>query len=330
MKIRAYVRKHTERLEVERDDLKVSVLFPVRRTCAHLFSLFSRSLTFARFAIFTLALAHGTNAFCQNAAARAASPQSRLLLAIDEGGAANADAPDTIGRYEEFSQVVGKVLGLQLTIVAVRDRNLLLASLKRQSYVLLLARPNDVPAEAIRDYGYQPVVTEREPARALFIVKKDSPLKSIADVKGRSILTPDRYSNMWRVANAMLRDNKISMANEKVRAMHDDAAIGWSMESGFFDVGVINSISGVGRTWEKNGGRVIARSPDLPNMPLIASPGLSAAQIAKLRTALLALNSNENGQAVLKKIGITGFRETSSQEFLDFLKWLGDLEVDKR
>jgi len=251
------------------------------------------------------------------------------LLAIDEGGAASADSSETFRRHEEFSQIVSKVLGSPVTIVAVHDRNLLLDALKKQAYALLLARPNDVPAEAIRDYGYQPVVTEKEPARALFIVKKDSPLKSIADVKGNSILTPDRYSSIWRVANAMLRDNKISMANEKVRTMHDDAAIGWSLESGFFDVGVINSISGVGRTWEKNGGRVIARSPDLPNMPLIASPELSAAQVAKLRAALLALNSNENGQAVLKRIGLTGFRETSSQEFLDFLKWLGDLEVKR-
>ena len=170
---------------------------------------------------------------------------------------------------------------------------------------------------------------ERVPSQALFIVRKDSPLRSIADVKGKSIVTPDQYSNIWRVANAMLRDNKISMANEKVRTMHDDAAIGWSLESGFFDVGVINSISGVGRTWEKNGGRVIARSPDLPNMPLIASPELTAAQVAKLRAALLALNSNESGQAVLKRIGLTGFRETSSQEFLDFLKWLGDVEVKR-
>jgi len=293
-------------------------------------TLLSRNLTFARFAIFILALADSTNAFCQSAAARTANPQARLLFAIDEGGAANADATETLGRYEEFSLIVGQVLGSPVTTVAVRDRTLLLASLKRQSYALLFARPNDVPAEAIRDYGYQPVVTEKEPARALFIVRKDSPLKSIADVKGNSILTPDRYSNMWRVANAMLRDNKISMANEKVRTMHDDAAIGWSMESGFFDVGVINSISAVGRTWEKNGGRVIARSPELPNMPLIASPELSAAQIAKLRAALLALNSNKNGQTVLKKIGLTGFRETSSQEFLDFLKWLGDFEGDRR
>jgi len=280
-------------------------------------------------AIFTWALAGSTDAFCQNAAARAPSPQARLLLAIDEGGAASADSSETFRRHEEFSRIVGTVLGSPVTIVAVHDRSLLLDALKKQSYALLLARPNDVPAEAIRDYGYRPVVTEKEPARALFIVKKDSPLKSIADVKGNSILTPDRYSSIWRVANAMLRDNKISMANEKVRTMHDDAAIGWSLESGFFDVGVINSISSVGRTWEKNGGRVIARSPDLPNMPLIASPELTAAQVAKLRATLLALNSNESGQAVLKRIGLTGFRETSSQEFLDFLKWLGDLEVKR-
>ncbi len=292
-------------------------------------TLLSGSLRFARLAIFTLALAESTNAFCQNAAARAPSPQARLLLAIDEGGAASADSSETFRRHEEFSRIVSKVLGSPVTIVAVHDRNLLLDALKKQSYALLLARPNDVPAEAIRDYDYRPVVTEKEPARAFFIVKKDSPLKSIADVKGNSIVTPDRYSSIWRVANAMLRDNKISMANEKVRTMHDDAAIGWSLESGFFDVGVINSISAVGRTWEKNGGRIIARSRDLPNMPLIASPELTAAQVAKLRAALLALNSNESGQAVLKRIGLTGFRETSSQEFLDFLKWLGDLEVKR-
>jgi phosphonate transport system substrate-binding protein len=292
-------------------------------------TLLFRSLEIARFAIFTLALAAGTSALAQKTAAKAAAPPARLLLAINEGGAANANAGETFLRFQEFSEVVEKALGAPVSIIAVRDRNLLLDALKRHSYTLLLARPNDVPAEAIRDYGYQPVVAARESSQALFIVKKDSPLKSIADVKGMSIVTPDRYSNIWRIGNAMLRDNKISMKNEKVRAMRDQAAIGWSMENGFFDVAIINSVSGVGRTWEKNGGRVIARSPELPNMPLIASPDVSAAQIAKIRAALIAFDSNENGKAVLKKIGLTGFREASSQEFLDFLKWLGDLEVDK-
>src|SRR6266581_3278949 len=221
-------------------------------------SLLYQSLKFARFAVFSLALGAGTSALAQKPAA--ANSQPKILLAINEGGAANADATETILRFQELSRVVEKTLRLPVTIVAVRDRNSLLTALQRQAYALLLARPNDVPAQAIRD----------------------------------------------------------------------QAAIGWSMENGFFDVAVVNSVSATGRTWEKNGGRVIARSPELPNMPLIASPELSAAQVAKLRAALVALDSSENGKAMLKKIGLTGFKETSPQVFLDFLKWLGELEVAKQ
>ncbi len=289
-----------------------------------------KSPRFARLVIFALALAADMGALAQAPAAKGINGPSKILLAVNEGGAANADATETILRFQEFSQVIEKTLRMPVTIVPVRDRGALLAALQRQAYTLLLARPNDVPAQAIRDFGYQPVAVAKEPSRALFIVRKDSPLKSIADVKGKSIVTPDQYSNIWRVANAMLRDSKITMSNEKVRAMRDQAAIGWSMENGFFDVAVVNSVSAVGRTWEKNGGKVIARSPDLPNMPLIAHPDVSAAQIAKVRAALLALDSSEDGKAMLKKIGLTGFRETSSQEFLDFLKWIGDLEVAKQ
>jgi len=44
----------------------------------------------------------------------------------------------------------------------------------------------------------------------------------------------------------------------------------------------------------------------------------------------VALESTESGTAILKKIGVNGFRETSSQTFLDLLKWLGDLDAVKR
>src|SRR6266853_167216 len=73
-------------------------------------ALLSRSLRFARLAIFTLVIAESTNAFCQNAG-RAPSTHARLLLAIDEGGAASADSSETFRRHEEFSQIVSKVLG---------------------------------------------------------------------------------------------------------------------------------------------------------------------------------------------------------------------------
>jgi phosphonate transport system substrate-binding protein len=268
-------------------------------------------------------------AACATAPTRAqpATPTS-LVFAINEGGAGNADAADILFRYQELGEVVEKALRMKVSIVNARGRDRLKENLKSQAYAFLLARPNDVPAEAVRDFGYQPVVSAKEPYQTLFIVVKNSPIKTIADVKGRTILTPDQYSNMWRAANAMLRDNKIEMGKEAVRSMRDQAAIGWSLENGFFDVGVVNSASGVGRSWEKNGGRVIARSRDQINMPMIASPKISAAQIERVRAAILALDSTEGGQAILKKIGMpAGFKETPRQAYIDFLAWLGDLDV---
>jgi ABC-type phosphate/phosphonate transport system substrate-binding protein len=282
-----------------------------------------------RLAVLILVLGASGSCVAQKGAAKAVESQSRIVLAINEGGAANADATETLFKYQEFAEVLEKAMRTQIVVVAVRDREKLRSSLKKQEYPLLLARPNDVPAEAIRDYGYRPIVAAKESSRALFIVTKNSTLKTLADVKGKTIVTPDQYSNIWRVANAMLRDAKITMANEKVKAMRDQAAIGWSMENSFYDVGVINSVSGVGRSWEKNGGRVIAKSHELPNMPMIASPQIPEEQVLKIRVALMALESSESGQAILKKIGLTGFQYMPAKAFVDFLDWLGDLEAAK-
>jgi len=271
----------------------------------------------------------GTNALAQKSGGAGADTKGRLILAINEGAAGNVTATDISFRYEQFKQVVEKALGTPVTLVGVRDARMLRKSVQSSAFAIILSRPADVLAEAVRDYGYQAIVVSQEPAHALFIVRKDSPLKTIGDVKGKSILTPDRYAYMWRIANAMMRDNKISMAQEQVRAMSDQAAIGWSMEGGFFDVGVVASFSGVGRTWEKNGGRVIARSPELPNTPMIASQKISPTQIQKLRSALIALRNSENGAAVLKDIGVPGFKEASSQSLIELITWLGDLDVAK-
>src|SRR3954471_12160951 len=169
--------------------------------------------------IFRLAVIAGSAA-CSLAAAetpsaKAAPPPSRILLAINEGGAANADATETLFKYQEFAEMIERTLRVQVVMVAVRDRDKLKGWRSKQEYPLLRARPNDVPAEAIRDFGYQPIAMAKEPSQTLLIVPKNSTLKNIAEIKGKTIVTPDQYSNMWRVANAMLRDNNVIMANEK-------------------------------------------------------------------------------------------------------------------
>jgi ABC-type phosphate/phosphonate transport system substrate-binding protein len=265
-----------------------------------------------------------------SAVAQKSAPKGeQLIFAINEGGSGNLDATEILLRYEEFVKIAEKALGARLTLIAVRDIQVLQRSLETSGYALVLSRPADMLAQAVRDYGYSPVAVSREPAYCLFIVPKDSPLQSIADVRGKRIVTPDRYAYMWRIAFAMLRDNKIAMGKENVRSMRDQAAIAWSMENSFFDVGIVASFSPAGRTWEKKGGRVIATSPEVPNTPVIASKKISPAQVARLSETLIALDSTEEGKAVLKRINVAAFKPTSPKVFVDLLNWLGPLEIVK-
>src|SRR3979411_2465110 len=136
---------------------------------------------FAILALLLVGLAASGSSLAQKAAAKAVESQSRIVLAINEGGAANADATETLFKYQEFAEVLEKAMRTQIIVLAGGDREKLRSSLKKQEYPLLLARPNDVPAEAIRDYGYRPIVAAKEASRALVIVEKSSPLKTIAD-----------------------------------------------------------------------------------------------------------------------------------------------------
>src|SRR3954463_6448274 len=125
-------------------------------------------------ALLIAVIAASGGVFAQKAASKAPEPQSRILLAINEGGAANADATETLFKYQEFAETIERALRVQIVMVAVRDREKLKASLRKQEYPLLLARPNDVPAEAIRDFGYRPIAMAKEPSQTLFCVPKDS------------------------------------------------------------------------------------------------------------------------------------------------------------
>jgi len=274
------------------------------------------SVRFLRAAFLLLALVAGAGALAQK--------DSRLTLAIHEGGSAEPDYAEAKFRFEDFAALIEKTLDVRVTVVVARNRDRLKESLKARTYQFLLARPNDLPAQAVRDFGYQLIATAREPSQAWFVVMQDSPLRSLADLKGRTLVTSEPQSNAWRVAHAMLRDHKVGLRRESVKSMRDQAAIGWAVQGAIFEVGVIDSVSAVARSWERSGGRIIARSRDLPNMPFIASPDLSSAQVARLRAALIGLDSSDGGRALLKRTGLSAFQETPAKALLDFLAWIGD------
>lgn len=257
-------------------------------------------------------------------AKKPAEPQARLIFAVNEGASGNADAADIINRYSDIAQAIERAIGAQITVIPAREVSVVRRALETGEYALLLNRSVDLPALAVRDYKYRPVVVAKEIGHAFFIAQADAPIKSVTELKGRTLVTPERGSYMWRIANAVLRDNKLDDTSVQMKTMRDQAAIGWSVKNGFFDVGVVASYSGVGRNWEKQGGKLVAKSPNLLVTPIIASPKFTSDQLVRMRSALVALDSTEAGAAAVKRIGVSGFKEVDEKPFLELLAWLGE------
>jgi ABC-type phosphate/phosphonate transport system substrate-binding protein len=246
-----------------------------------------------------------------------------LVMAISEGSSGGTDHARVIAKYQGLADSIGKGINQKVNVVFIREFSALEDGLKNQRFDLAMARPSDYPARAMRDYGYRFVASAKPEGHCLIIVPQDSDYQTLADIKGKRIVLPNPAAYMTKFCTAELRDQGIDLAKEKVERVREQGAIPFYLTNKFGDVGGVASYSGVAKSLEKTGHRVLHKSVAQPYFPLIVSKDLSAAQVQSIQRVVLSLSETENGRAVLKNIGIQGFDTGTEKRLQDLLAWLG-------
>lgn len=247
-----------------------------------------------------------------------------LTLGVSEGTSGGLDHAQGVAKYEGLTEALSRSLGQKVNLVFVREFARLEAGMQEGRFDFVMARPSDYPARGLRDYGYRYVATAKPDGQCLVIVPKDSPLKSINDVKGKRLVMPEEVSYMSRFCRAELRDKGVILANENVKYVREQGAVAFYLENGLADVGGIASYSGVARKWEKDGHRVLYKSVAQPYFPLIAGAAITPAQIATVQKSLLGFPNEEAGQKVLKTVGVPGFTTETEARLRQLLAWIGN------
>lgn len=251
------------------------------------------------------------------------SSHKTIILAISEGTSGGIDAKMAQAKYRGLADLLGKALGVEVSIRFVREFAELEQGMKEKSFDLVMARPSDYPARGLRDYGYHFIATAKPAGHCILIVPKDSPLKTIRDAHGKNFIFPEKVAYMTRFCSAELRDKGINLGNEDVHYVREQGAIPFALENGISQVGGVASYSGAYRKWTAAGHRVLHESVEQPYFPVIASPSLTTEQVARARETLVGLESSNAGRDVLKQISITGFVATEEARLRQLLKWLG-------
>lgn len=266
-------------------------------------------------AVAALAAAMGAPALAQ--------AQNRdLVLAISEGTSGGTDHARVVAKYGGLANVIGDAIKRKVVVVFVREFSQLEEGMKTGRFDFAMARPSDYPARGMRNYGYRYVAHAKPDGQCLIIVPKDSPIKTLADAKGKRWVFPEKAAYMTKFCTAELRDQGINLEQEKVTYTREQSTIGQYLEAKFADVGGVASYSGLAKSWPAAGHTILHKSVTQPYFPMVAGKRIDARQIEAVQKQLTTLEDNPVGADVLKSVGIAGFDTSGEKKLGELLSWI--------
>ena len=251
--------------------------------------------------------------------ARSPAPEERLVLAVSEGTSGGATPGEIIEKYRPLAEVIGRAVHMNVIIEPARNFQRLDEGMRERRYDLAMARPSDYPARAVRDYGYRYVANAKPDGHCVFLVSKDSPARSLADLRGQRIVLPEKVSYMAQFCSAELRDAGFDLSQRVQYVKEQEVVVYWTQTLNA-ELGGVASYSKALK--QKEGLRELARSRPQPYMPLVAGPRLSQAQIEAIRAELVKLKDTPAGQQLVARLGITGFDDGGEKRLNELLAWL--------
>lgn len=248
------------------------------------------------------------------------TPERGWRLLVNEAFTGESNLFILTARYRPFADYVTSQLRERPTIaiepVVNVQRFLDLARAEGKPELVFGKSVNQL-AKLVRDNGYQPLVRRADPYKAAFIVAKDSPIRSLADASRlkAKVIMPDEMAATTAVARAELRRQNA----EQVHIVHTryQEAVAQQISNGFAQMGVVNPT--IARKWVQDGGRVLAETQPVVNWSVLAAPKLPAAEVAQLRTAFLAMNTQATD--VMGSLGIKQWASAERQDYLALLDY---------
>ncbi len=147
------------------------------------------------------------------------------------------------------------------------------------------------------------------------LVPGTTPLKSMQDLNGRTLVTPDPDSITAVMVRAMFRGEKLTATAERepspttvrvITTRYQDA-VPFYIENGFAQAGV-TAANSVVKAWTEKGGKVLVRSRPVPIKQIIVSTKLPADEQQRIRDALLTLRDTKPGPRRARGRRLQGLR----------------------
>ena len=265
-------------------------------------------------------------------AGTASAQQGDLVFAVTEGVTYQATPKEIRDKFAPIAQVIATATGRRVRTVLVPAYNDLRAGLLTQEFDVAFVHPAHVSMAEIKAGRYKAVAwtTGYTEYTASMLMNPGQPYKSIADLKGRTVVTPDPDSITAWMVRAMFRTEKVETTNARdpspttvrvITTRYQDA-VPFYLENNFAQVAV-TAANSVVKGWTEKGGKVLLKSRPVPIKQFIVSTAMPAAEQQRIRDALIGLREAKGGSVALETVGYKGFIPPNHEVENAVIAWLG-------
>lgn len=230
-----------------------------------------------------------------------------LVFAINDGASYHDSGPVT-ERYKPLQELLERELKRPVKIKSVEKYADFDKGLANEHYDLAYIHPAHIALRAVKNGKYVGIVTARDFTnyRARVMVKKESPLKSIRDLKGKKIGVPNAETITSVMFTANLSALGFARPEKSFTTTRYQDALPFMIDNGFVDAAVTGS-DAVAKEWVGKGGRIIGETQPIPIKQFLVSTRLKDTERSKIQELLLKLTETESGKSTLKKLSMKGF-----------------------
>jgi ABC-type phosphate/phosphonate transport system substrate-binding protein len=257
---------------------------------------------------------------------------SELVFGVTEGVTYQATPKEIRDKFAPIAEVLAKATGRKVRTVLVPAYNDMRAGLASQEFDVAFIHPAHVSMAEIKAGRYKSVAwtTGFTEYTVSMLMPKDASLKSVDELKGRVLVTPDPDSITAAMVRAMFRADKIKWTDEreappatvKVVTTRYQDAVPFYIENGFAQVGATAS-NAVVKKWTDKGGKVLGKSRPVPIKQFIVASRLPAEEQQRIRDALVGLKDAKGGKEMLEIVGYRGFLAPNPEIEVASIAYLG-------
>lgn len=228
-----------------------------------------------------------------------------LLLTVRHSHADDSALTFGIFPYQSHQQLISifsplrdylqRASGQKLSIISAPDFKSFRARTKSGEYDIVFTAPHFARMAEI-DSHFQPVAITRYRTHSVILVAKDSPLRNLADLRGKSLAVPPATSMVYMLTMELLHSRGMEPGRDFTLNMQDNMqnAMVASLR-GDSDAGTVGYA-----TWsiypQQDMLRVLAKSAEVPGLIIMAHPRVPKSTIARLRKALFAFGETPEGK----------------------------------